>query len=79
MIQRIYNRYLNATASQSPFRDLFTSPRAHLHMSSRVELGKVTRNVIAEIRGRTKPDEIVLIGGHMDSCVVVECWMDSFA
>src|ERR1019366_9781793 len=26
-----------------------------------------SRNVIAEIRGREKPDEIVLVGAHLDS------------
>ena len=38
-----------------------------LEMSA-AERGVVTnRNVIAEIRGREKPDEVVVLGGHIDS------------
>ena len=38
-----------------------------LEMSAR-ERGMVTnRNVVAEIRGRERPDEVVVVGGHIDS------------
>lgn len=41
--------------------------RVHLTLTPR-DLGPVTsQNVIAELRGREKPDEIVLIGAHLDS------------
>ena len=40
----------------------------------RIEMGAinhpgpvVSRNVIAEIRGSVKPEEVVILGGHMDS------------
>lgn len=43
------------------------SVRIKLTLTPR-DLGKVTsQNVIAEIRGREKPDEIILISGHLDS------------
>lgn len=39
----------------------------HLEMSA-AERGTATnRNVVAEIRGREKPDEVVVLGGHIDS------------
>ncbi len=43
------------------------SVRVKLVLTPR-ELGRVTsQNVIAEIKGREKPDEIVLLGAHLDS------------
>jgi carboxypeptidase Q len=41
--------------------------RMRLMMEGRLEPDVESANVIAEIRGREKPDEIVLIGGHLDS------------
>ncbi|MCA9671556.1 MAG: M20/M25/M40 family metallo-hydrolase [Myxococcales bacterium] len=39
-----------------------------LRLSARTARAKVpSANVVAELRGRDKPDEIVLIGGHIDS------------
>lgn len=35
--------------------------------SRMVDLAKKSYNVIAEIRGRTHPDSIILVGGHLDS------------
>ena len=35
-----------------------------------------SRNVVAEIRGSTKPDEVVVLGGHIDSWDVGEGAMD---
>jgi carboxypeptidase Q len=41
--------------------------RMRLVMEGRYEPDAESANVVAEIRGREKPDEIVLIGGHFDS------------
>jgi carboxypeptidase Q len=41
--------------------------RMRLMMEARVEPDVESANVIAEIRGREKPEEIVLVGGHLDS------------
>jgi carboxypeptidase Q len=38
-----------------------------LEMEARLEGEADSANVIAEIRGREKPDEVVVIGGHYDS------------
>lgn len=42
-------------------------PRIDLSMTNSNAL-VTARNVIAEIRGSTKPDEVIIIGGHLD------CW-----
>ena len=41
--------------------------RMHLVLTPRTLADVASANVVAEIRGREKPDEIVLIGGHLDS------------
>lgn len=41
--------------------------RMHLVLTPKVLPDVVSANVIAEIRGSERPDEIVLIGGHLDS------------
>jgi Iap family predicted aminopeptidase len=41
--------------------------RAHFDMPNRVGGPVESENVIAEIRGREKPDEFVLLGAHLDS------------
>jgi len=41
--------------------------RMRLVMEGRLESDAESANVIGEIRGREKPDEIVLVGGHLDS------------
>ena len=41
--------------------------RMHLTLTPRTLPDKLSHNVIAEIRGSEKPEEIVLIGGHLDS------------
>jgi carboxypeptidase Q len=38
-----------------------------LHMEARTLPDVPSRNVIGELRGREKPDEVVVISGHMDS------------
>jgi carboxypeptidase Q len=41
--------------------------RVRLVLSGRFEPDAESANVVGEIRGREKPEEIVLIGGHLDS------------
>lgn len=41
--------------------------RMHLLLEGRHEGEVESANVVAEIRGRERPDEIVLMGGHLDS------------
>ena len=41
--------------------------RLRLVMEGRFESDVESANVVAELRGREKPDEIVLLGGHIDS------------
>ena len=47
-----------------------------LMMSARTLPNAPSRNVVAELRGREKPDEIVVIGGHIDSWDVGQGAMD---
>ena len=39
----------------------------HLHSTSRLLADRPSRNVCAELRGRSLPDEYVVLGAHMDS------------
>jgi carboxypeptidase Q len=41
--------------------------RVRLRLSGRFEADAESANVVGEIRGRERPEEIVLIGGHLDS------------
>jgi hypothetical protein len=41
--------------------------RVRLRMEARMEDPVVSHNVMGEIRGREKPDEVVVLGGHIDS------------
>ncbi len=43
------------------------SPVVRLRMAARTLPDGPSRNVVAELRGREKPDEVVVIGGHIDS------------
>lgn len=47
-----------------------------LRMSARALADAPSRNVVAEIVGREKPDEIVVLGGHIDSWDVGQGAMD---
>ncbi|KAF9434501.1 hypothetical protein BGZ76_007908 [Entomortierella beljakovae] len=43
-------------------------PRVKLTMNAKLALGsKVSRNIIVELKGRETPEEVVVIGGHIDS------------
>jgi carboxypeptidase Q len=48
-------------------RALGGAVRVKLFSSASYVTGTHSQNVIAEIRGREKPDEVVLLGAHMDS------------
>ena len=40
-----------------------------MQMSPKLASDRWSRNIIAELRGSTYPDEITLLGGHIDSDV----------
>jgi carboxypeptidase Q len=42
-------------------------PRVRLKMEARFLPDAESANVVAELKGREKPDEVVLVGGHLDS------------
>jgi carboxypeptidase Q len=42
-------------------------PVVHLKMEAHVDADAESANVVGEIRGREKPDEIVVVSGHLDS------------
>ena len=50
--------------------------RLTLKMSARTLPDAPSRNVVAELRGSAKPDEIVVLGGHIDSWDVGQGAMD---
>ena len=41
--------------------------RLHLTLTPTVTPGQISETVVGELRGRERPDEVVLIGGHLDS------------
>ncbi len=47
-----------------------------LRMEARSEPDVMSRNVVAEIRGRERPEEVVVLGGHIDSWDVGQGAMD---
>lgn len=47
-----------------------------LTMDARTEADGVSRNVIGELRGAARPDEVVVMGGHIDSWDVGQGAMD---
>ena len=51
-------------------------PRVKLMMTARTLPQAVSHNVVAEIRGAEKPDEIIVMGGHIDSWDVGQGAMD---
>jgi len=50
--------------------------RVKLHMEARTLPDALSRNVMAEIRGREHPDAVVVLGGHSDSWDVGQGAMD---
>jgi carboxypeptidase Q len=47
-----------------------------LEMGARMLPDALSRNVVAELRGRERPDEVVVLGGHIDSWDVGQGAMD---
>jgi len=47
-----------------------------LYMEARFEKESLSRNIVAELKGSEKPDEIVVMGGHIDSWDVGQGAMD---
>src|SRR5579885_2562041 len=58
---------IEAAAMIQRLTDAGARVRVHLEMDERMLPNAKSANVIGEIRGRERPDEIVLIGGHIDS------------
>lgn len=58
------------------FQDRGTPVSVRLQMSATTLPDAPSRNVVAEIRGRELPDEVVVIGGHIDSWDVGQGAMD---
>jgi carboxypeptidase Q len=52
------------------------TPRVRLFMGARTLPDAPSRNVVAEIVGREKPEEVVVLGGHIDSWDVGQGAMD---
>ncbi|OLY79055.1 Carboxypeptidase Q [Smittium mucronatum] len=69
LIQRMYNRYNEAQKNPSiPNSEKFIKPRVKLVMNAEsYENAKVSSNIIIDLKGSDKSDEIVLISGHFDS------------
>ncbi|MDR3700180.1 MAG: M20/M25/M40 family metallo-hydrolase [Candidatus Sulfopaludibacter sp.] len=56
----------DAAMLQSLYRD-GVPVRVHLEMGARTEPDVDSGDVIGEIRGKSRPEEVVVIGGHIDS------------
>ncbi|RKP13999.1 hypothetical protein BJ684DRAFT_15646 [Piptocephalis cylindrospora] len=67
-IRRVWERHGKADHSASPFAHLFEIPK-----------GATSRNIIAEIPGRSRPEDIIVLGGHIDSWDVGTGAMDDAA
>lgn len=52
------------------------TPRVRLSMQAQTLPDAPSRNVVAELRGRESPDEVVVMGGHIDSWDVGQGAMD---
>jgi carboxypeptidase Q len=55
------------------------APRVHLYMEAQNRGETTDANVIGEVRGREFPEQIVLVGGHLDSWDVGTCAHDDGA
>jgi carboxypeptidase Q len=58
------------------FQDRGQQPVVHLTMEAETLPETTSRNIIAEIRGSENPEEIVVLGGHIDSWDVGQGAMD---
>lgn len=57
-------------------QDLGERVEVHLRMEARTLPDAPSRNVVAEVVGRERPDEVVVLGGHIDSWDVGQGAMD---
>jgi len=57
-------------------QDRGETPVVRIYMESHFEADRLSRNVIGEVRGREFPDEVVVLGGHIDSWDVGTGMMD---
>lgn len=57
-------------------QDRGETPVVRLYMEAQTRPDTLSRNVVAEIRGRELPDEVVVLGGHIDSWDVGTGMMD---
>ena len=55
------------TARLARWQDRGITPVLRVRMGAHTAAPVQSRNVIAELRGREKPEEVVVIGGHIDS------------
>ncbi|PVU88194.1 hypothetical protein BB561_005969 [Smittium simulii] len=69
LITRMYNRYKAAKADPKiPNAELFAAPRAKLTMNAQNHVNYThSPNIIIDLKGSEKPEEIVIISGHLDS------------
>ncbi len=59
-----------STMDANTLHDMLTKDVVNVYMKSNCRMvaeSKLSYNVVAEIKGSTYPDEIILVGGHMDS------------
>ena len=73
-VERIPAAALGFQSADRLVRVLEEQPDARLfmHISSKWHPDALSHNVIGEIRGSERPDEIILVGGHLDSWDVSE-------
>ena len=57
-------------------QDRGDTPVVRLSMEGRFAPDRLSHNVIGEIRGRERPDEVVIVGGHIDSWDVGQGMVD---
>jgi carboxypeptidase Q len=55
------------TARFSRWQERGITPVVRLKMTAQTRPEVASRNVVAELRGREKPDEVIVLGGHIDS------------
>lgn len=55
------------TARLARWQERGITPVVRLKMAARTLKDVPSRNVVAELRGREKPEEIIVVGGHIDS------------